>query len=599
MDDYLNAIDGVLEQHGELSISRNVSSRPSAKSIYEQRKQYAQSLSSVNSSFNHRVEHLLTCDLGNDLRRIEDCLKHLQLLHAEGKVWGQDLILQIQNGDLLLTDMESRDNLENIALQNVASCRPEMGQRNYNSLLILTVENQRKTSVMLFQCEEQPATIVHRNLDKALRQFKEHQNQKDSIRNKLQSIMIQNDIPERSPSPLTSVGRESPVLSRMSRETPQDSPVSQRRFEPGTVTFQPPPDNNSKAEIARDIEVLNHVLSDIEKFVGNLDSSKKKKKGKAISESDFLDCLQKIKYAFNLLAKVQEHMSKPSATDLVHMLLNILPKILAKCPRKDMPSSVLSPFLTQKALLLMSACVTDKERKLWESLGEAWLRTRADWPNAKTVPAYVPVFSDGWVPPDIATVNGQPQVQQNLQNSHDQRSDRPSSSAPEFQDRWIPPERTPPNGQTPVQQSVQTPPLQRHFQPEHMTVLSDFEARNERELSVRKGDRVTVLDQSRQWWMVENAQQQRGFVPNNILESTDNKQVFQRPSSSLQPNSSPQEVTSWLQNRGFSRITVKCLGVLNGFQLLELSREDLKSVCPEEGGRVFTQLNEVRSSLGM
>ncbi|XP_073471986.1 epidermal growth factor receptor kinase substrate 8-like protein 3 [Aquarana catesbeiana] len=562
MDDFLNAIDGVLAQHGEPSSSSNFASRPSAKNIYEQRKQYAKSLSREVTNFHHRVEHLLTCELDNNLRYVEDCLKRLHLLKAEGKVWGQEMILQVQNGELVLTDLESRDSLENISLQNIESCCSKTGYASYNSILAVTVQNQGKSSILLFHCEEQPASIVQKSLERALSQLKGNQQYKDNTRNRL---LLQSDVNERGYSSQSSLGADSPRLARSGREAAQDSPISQRKFESGTVHFQPPsrtqsPDFNQGDEITRDIEVLNHVLGDIEIFVGLLDSNKKKRKGKsAIPESDFFDCLQKIKYAFNLLGKVQDDMFQPAPTDLVHMLFNILPKILSNCPRKDMSSSVVSPFPTQKALLLLSSCVTDKERKLWESLGDAWLRTRADWPNAKMIPPYIPVFYDGWILPNVNSVNGQPKVKENLQ----------------------------------------TPSTNHNFQKIPVRVLHDFEARNERELSVRKEDSVKVLDQSRQWWLVENSQGHRGFIPSNILESTDNGQFPEQSVTSLKPSSAPEEVSAWLKNRGFSRITVKSLGILNGSQLLELSREDLKRVCPEEGGRVFSQLNEVRSSLGI
>lgn len=117
-----------------------------------------------------------------------------------------------------------------------------------------------------------------------------------------------------------------------------------------------------------------------------------------------------------------------------------------------MSSSVVSPFPMQKALLLLSSCVTDKERKLWESLGDAWLRTRADWPNAKMIPPYIPVFYDGWILPNLNSVSGQPKVQENLQ----------------------------------------TPSTNHNLQKIPVGVLHDFEAINERELSVRKEDSVKV-----------------------------------------------------------------------------------------------------------
>ncbi|MEE6492164.1 hypothetical protein FKM82_016495 [Ascaphus truei] len=279
-----------------------------------------------------------------------------------------------------------------------------------------------------------------------------------------------------------------------------------------------------------------------------------------VPESEFIDCLQKIKYSFNILGKVKDDMQQPSAPDLIHILMTTVPTVLSQCPRKNVAPTVVSPLLTQKALTLLSSCVTEKERNLWQSLGDAWQRTRADWPNGKNVPPYIPEFSDGWIPSKI-----------------------PDEMPPREDQAQFPPEE-------------QTPPINRRSQMLIMRVLHDFEARNSRELSVKKGDSVEVLDQSRQWWMVQNYRQERGFIPSNILESGEEAQVPVH-SLSLQPSSRPEEVTAWLQEKDFSTITVRCLGVLRGSQLLGLSREELKAVCPEEGGRVYTQLNEVRAAL--
>ncbi|XP_073522932.1 epidermal growth factor receptor kinase substrate 8-like protein 3 isoform X2 [Phyllobates terribilis] len=446
------------------------------------------------------------------------------------------------------------ESLENIPLQNIENCRAVSGTHPYNSLFVITVQNKRNTNVLIFQSEEHPANTLQRKLEKALSQQKEDQQNKDNTRGRLPSIRPQNDYNERSYSPQPILSLESPRLGRSGTSSPQDSPASQRRDDPIPLSFQPPSIPIQKSDTGRDIEVLNHVLADIELFVGKLNTEKKKKKDKSISESEFVECFQKIKYGFNLLAKVQDQMSQPTAPDLVHILMDVLPKIISKCPGKNTASSVLSPFLTQKAILLLSSCVTDKERKLWESLGDAWQRTREDCPNGKSVPAYTPSFSDGWIPP-AATLS---------------------------------------NDQLEIQQSNRTPPTNRHFQPIQMKAAYDFEARNERELSVMKGESLKVLDQSRQWWMVENTQEQRGFVPSNILENTSNNQRVRIRGETLRHSSTPDEVTDWLQDKGFSRITVRCLGILRGDQLLNLSRADLKAVCPEEGGRVYSQLNEIR-----
>ncbi|XP_018096620.1 epidermal growth factor receptor kinase substrate 8-like protein 3 isoform X2 [Xenopus laevis] len=556
---------GVLAQHEGLTRSRSIS-RPTAKNIYQQRKEYVQSLSTAVTNFQHRVEHLLTCDLDNERRNVEDCLKHLSFLEAQGRVWGQGLILQLDNGEILLKDPETKDNLEQVPLKNVENCSSLLGGSTYNSLLTIKVQSQQKKSIFFFQCDEQPADVLHTNLEKALKQFRLNIESKDTNRYNLENSQPQNSFLERSQSPHSSGDRHSPRLQRQHIYPVDESPIQQRRFKhpeefhappraKPPLSFQPSP-VNSEPEPEHDIEVLNHVLCDIELFVGKLNIDKKKKKA-TFPDSEFVDCLQKVKYAFILLGNVHKRMQQPSAPDLIHLVMDTLAKIVGKCPRKDLPPSVVSPLLTEKALMLLSSCVTDKEKKFWESLGVAWMKTRAEWPNGKNIPQYVPTFSDGWVIPDI-----------------------PFSDVSSQKSR-----------------SPETPLRNRQFQPLLKNVLHDFEARNNRELSVRKGNIVKVLDQSRQWWMVQNSQGQQGFVPNNILENTDDDQA---PINSvvLNPGSRPEEVKVWLQQKGFSNITVRCLGVLRGDQLLELSRDDLKAVCPEEGGRVHLQLRTVGASLG-
>uniref|UniRef100_A0A8C5LZ01 EPS8 signaling adaptor L3 n=1 Tax=Leptobrachium leishanense TaxID=445787 RepID=A0A8C5LZ01_9ANUR len=501
MDDYLNSIDGVLAQHTDPFRQGMANSRPTAKSIYEQRKQYAQSLTKNENTFQHRVEHLLTCDLDNEIRSVEDCMRRLRSLDAEGRIWGQDVMLEVKNGQLQLNDLETRDNLEAFSLQNVQSCQSVMGRPTYNSVLAVTIQEYQKPSVYLFQCDDNPANVLHANLDKAMQtstgdQESTYLSTASLSRNSVNSagptgaafkssIMKSKQLPRTTfiPSPPASNGWESPQLNQRARDSPRDSPMQPRKYVPdydqsSNVSFQSLPQNN-KSGMERDIEVLNHVLQDVEAFFGKLNTKNKKKGKSAIPEAQFIDCLQKIKYSFNLLGKVQDHMQQPTASDLVHTLFSIIPTVLSKCPRKNVAPTVVSPLLTQKALILLSESVYDKERQLWDTLGDAWKRTRADWPNGKSVPQYVPVFSDGWIPPEIPMNSEQPQTQK----------------------------------------AAQTPPSNRHFQPVMMRVLFDFDARNSRELSVRKGDNVKVLDQSRQWWLVEDSLQQKGFIPNNILDT--------------------------------------------------------------------------------
>ncbi|XP_035168734.1 epidermal growth factor receptor kinase substrate 8-like protein 3, partial [Oxyura jamaicensis] len=86
----------------------NSFARPSGKSIFNQRKDYSQSLLKPQSNFHHHVEHLLTMRLDRDIRSTDDCLARLKALEAQGRVWGQDLILHVKNQELVLSDVESK-----------------------------------------------------------------------------------------------------------------------------------------------------------------------------------------------------------------------------------------------------------------------------------------------------------------------------------------------------------------------------------------------------------------------------------------------------------------------------------------------------------
>lgn len=69
------------------------------------------------------------------------------------------------------------------------------------------------------------------------------------------------------------------------------------------------------------------------------------------------------------------------------------------------------------------------------------------------------------------------------------------------------------------------------------------------------------------------------------------------PEPQLSPRSEASEVRAWLQTKGFSSGTVDALGVLTGAQLFSLQKEELRSVCPEEGARVYSQVTVQRALL--
>lgn len=119
-----------------------------------------------------------------------------------------------------------------------------------------------------------------------------------------------------------------------------------------------------------------------------------------------------------------------------------------------------------------------------------------------------------------------------------------------------------------------------------------------------KDDVLQVIQKSKQWWLVRNTQGEEGSVPHNVLEPMKNTKLSEdmletRGPVTLDISSSPAEVRAWLQHKGFSKITVSSLGVLNGKLLLGMTKEDIRTVCPEEGGKVFFQLQGVKSAIAL
>ncbi|KAK1152719.1 epidermal growth factor receptor kinase substrate 8 [Acipenser oxyrinchus oxyrinchus] len=580
-------------------------SRPSAKTIYKQRKEYAESMLKQPDNFQYRVEHLFTCGLDQkEVRSVGDCIARLKLLDAKGRVWGQDMILQVKDGSLQLTDIETKEELESFSLDSVQECTAVLQSCVYNSILTVTVRerSRRGHSILLFQCEDVGAEHIQSDMEKLLQEKRDGRGEQDNIRNTLESMLAQ-------PAPGRFQGKPLPPPQPEDRWSGPDQSIPSWDGPDYDESEQHPPREEERkreepeidtVKSQRNMEILNHVLSDLELFTQQLNegvaaqstgmkdkkSKKKSRKEKGIpglpSLQEFASCLQKMKYGFNLLGKLDGRIQNPSASDLVHVLFPALSFIMSQCPEPDLPPSILSPLLIQPALDLLKNNVTPDEHRLWKSLGEAWNLPRALWPDADSIPPYFPEFSDGWEPPV-------PEATRNLERDRrDRQSQRSSRTVPE---------------QQPNSDPRSFPPIRANEQPHFMRVMYDFMARNNQELSIMKGEILLVLDKSKKWFRARNVRGEEGFVPNNVLEPVEEEEeehnVYQDLPPTLSRKSRPEEVKAWLQYKGFSKITVRCLGVLSGSLLLGMTRDEIKTVCPEEGGRVFFQLQAVKSALAL
>ncbi|KAM7300897.1 hypothetical protein ISCGN_016476 [Ixodes scapularis] len=74
----------------------------------------------------------------------------------------------------------------------------------------------------------------------------------------------------------------------------------------------------------------------------------------------------------------------------------------------------------------------------------------------------------------------------------------------------------------------------------------DYTAQGSQELSLRKHERLVLLDDSKHWWKVQNGQRQWGFVPSNYVKrekpslfDSIRRRVRKRSEAKLSPASSP------------------------------------------------------------
>ncbi|XP_012880500.1 PREDICTED: epidermal growth factor receptor kinase substrate 8 [Dipodomys ordii] len=606
-------------------VDRDHSSKSSAKTLYEQRKNYARdSVSSVPDVSQYRVEHLTTfiLDRKDAMLNVEDGIRKLKLLDAKGKVWTQDMILQVDDRAVSLIDLESQNELENFPLSTIQHCQAVQKACSYDSILALVCKEstQNKPDLHLFQCDEVKANLISEDIESAV---------SDSRGGKQ----------KRRPEALRMIAKAEPGIPPPPR-APAPAP-------PGTVT---------------QVDVRSRVAAWSVWAADQGDEGVLTLRAKPPPPDEFVDCFQKFKHGFNLLAKLKLHIQNPSAADLVHFLFTPLNMVVQATGGPKLASSVLSPLLTKDTVDFLNRTVTPEERDLWLSLGETWLKARAEWPREQFIPPYVPRFRLGWEPPALDSL-GPPQGSPPPAEPRGQLDPRrpPATEHPGLLE-YPPPDAYAfcssvyPRGPQPDQGEAAGPfkptpnrhaDSHRSYDPhppqpkKYARSKFDFTARNSSELSVLKDEVLEVLDDRRQWWRVRGARGDAGFVPNNILDllppagpaapHTHTIQVRAKlalrfcelgPGQDTRPSACPtpqaarrrgvlaavgpsQLVTAELSTRVPRALTpvplsrprtVSSLGVLNGAQLFSLNKDELRAVCPE-GARVFNQVTVQKAAL--
>ncbi|XP_056154287.1 epidermal growth factor receptor kinase substrate 8-like protein 3 isoform X2 [Lampris incognitus] len=559
--------------------------------------------------YQYRVEHLFTCELdGAELQNVAGCVERLKLLEGMGRVWGQDMLLEVRGDRLLLSDTETKEELESVALSSIKELRAVLDSDVFSSLLVASMQDHQNTttSVFLFQCHELRADYIERGLSRALARKPEDLGPSGCPVTAAGPELVKNPSwkpPDEAGSKWSAPDYEvddppTPVLATTREETTPPKQEPPPPPESSTAEEEPAAPPRAYTELDRNVDILNHIFSDLEIIMGQLAATdakdekrkkKKKKKDKAAedmpSTEDVATCLHKIKYGFNLLGLLNGEISNPSAPELVHHLFSTLAFLVSHCS-KDLPPTIVAPLLTPLCIRLLSDEATTEEDKLWQSLGDPWNIPSTKWPeDDEDIPTFTLEFTDGWRAPEVT------ETPPSREAATRQAAQRPATrQAAQFPaTRQISAQMTPP------------PPRPDDPIPTYVCVMYDFTARNHLELSITKGEVVELLDVSKQWWKVRNTEGQVGYVPNNVLESAEKAPKEEETPATyvLTKRSKPAEVKAWLEYKGFSNITVRCLGIVGGSVLLEMTREELKAVCPEEGGRVFFQLQAAKSAMAV
>ncbi|XP_061077866.1 epidermal growth factor receptor kinase substrate 8-like protein 2 isoform X3 [Conger conger] len=588
-------------------------------------------------------------DKSDAIATVDDAIRKLVLLDSKDKIWTQEILLQVTSSSVRLLDCDTEEELENFPMSTVQMTQTVLNKTRYPSVLLMVCQDseQQRPDIHFFHCDEVEAEMVHADIDSALGDNKHGKKMRP------QTLKVnQEKMKRRHESIIPPSAQKAPSPGGKGRVAAMSVQDAERR---GSKKQSPQSQEQLAQSIESDVQILNCSLDDIEIIVAQLQKAaeafsqlnqrnkhKRSKKrlpaegmltlrAKPPNEEEFIDCLQKMKLAFNLLAKLKKHIQNPSASELIHFLFGPLELVLQNCGGPELPRSVISPHLSQDAVSFLRGHLSPKEMTTFELLGEGWTQPRAAWPREQCAPLYIPKFFNGWEPP-----------------------------AQVFQSS---PWETECSG-SPGQSGFGSPSNQ-SFGPlngtsgKYAKIRYHFVARNANELSVLQDEVLEVIEDNKQWWKLRNRSGQSGYVPYNILDVVSLEQPqslpepvhsqpvqshagaspsgslgrvnsleagrsnrdsrhqmdevndellkrittsksqgptrnfrVERTSSTSVPlkfESTPQQVTAWLKAKGFSEPTTDCLGILTGAQLFSLNKEELKAVCGEEGARVYSQ----------
>ncbi|XP_021101779.1 epidermal growth factor receptor kinase substrate 8-like protein 1 isoform X2 [Heterocephalus glaber] len=544
--------------------------KPSAKSIYEQRKRYSTVVMADVSQY--QVNHLVTFCLGEEdgVHTVEDASRKLAVMDSQGRVWTQEMLLRVSPGHVTLLDPASKEELESYPLGSIVRCDAVTLPGRSRSLLLLLVcqEPERpQPDVHFFQGLRLGAELIREDIQGALHSYRSGRGERRAAALRAAEEELQRGTAPAAQTPplqrrpsvravissaAPTAGRWAPPVQRIpeaeaeteAEAKPGPASAAASRADPASPDLGPRGPELAGLQAEREVDILNHVFEDIETFVSRLQKSaeatrvlehrergrrtRRRAAGEGLltlrakppSESEYTDVLQKIKYAFSLLARLRGNIANPSSPELLHFLFGPLQMIVNTSGGPEFASAVGRPHLTSEAVTLLRDNVTPRENALWTSLGDSWTRP------------------GGWEPPatDPQGRAWEDSVEKQLQHERQrQQQSAPQVAVNGSQLTWPPPQLGS-NLYSHQHLTAQTSgagclfistfpiPLS-HPEPEPgpepagkwVLCNYDFQARNSSELSIKQRAVLEVLDDRRKWWKVRDQQGREGYVPYNIL----------------------------------------------------------------------------------
>eukprot|EP00062_Callorhinchus_milii_P023415 gi/632982289/ref/XP_007908055.1/ PREDICTED: epidermal growth factor receptor kinase substrate 8-like protein 1 [Callorhinchus milii] len=598
------------EDSRERSHSGDYHSKPSGRSIYEQRKKYAHTSFSMEDESQYYVNHLTTINLGpgEDTQTVEEAVKKLKTLDAKGKIWTQEMFMKVDNSTVSLLDVDSKDVLENYPLGAIELCDSLQENWKFNSVLILVCRDAHQVNpeVNFFQCSDVGAELIKSDVNSAITDFR------NGNSNERPDVLRYNQQKMNEP-----------------RET-EDMLLAPR----APLTYNPSGKHHELTPLEPTVVVLTQPPPGTPELNGS---------GRTAMD------------------QTEQRTARDVVSDTVYYLNITASKLFALVQMLDttgieIARSIRSPYLTHEAVNLLEATLNEKEMALWKSLGDNWTLSRMQLPPEQWGAPYHIAFNSGWQPNQFDQQGNPWEDPVELQLKHEmlrlQQSDpqattishtnghheesvrKPMQCSYDFVARnntelsvlsgevlevlddskqwWKMRNRSGQVGYVPYNILAPIPDT------DSSTAMYSYVIPKEERKS-RKGTPPPTFPKN-----VNRLKPQIQQIPDHPssppkekdFNSKINEELLLRltsgrvaPQKSFQVqktldtsvplnyDSPASEVRAWLEAKGFSSPTVNSLGILTGAQLFSLQKEELKSVSPEEGTRVYSQIMVQKSLL--